>query len=49
MGEKRNGYKILKGNPKRNHLEDVGVDARILLKCILNRMGGCELDSSALR
>jgi len=25
---------------------DLGVDGRIILKCILNRMSGCALDSS---
>jgi hypothetical protein len=42
-GEMRNMCKILVGKPEgRNHLEDLGVDGRIILKWILkNRLGVC--------
>ena len=33
---------------KRNHLEDLGIDWKIILKLILNRMGGCGLYSFGL-
>jgi len=36
MGEMGNGYKIFVGN----HLEDLGVDARIILVWILRKYGG---------
>jgi hypothetical protein len=41
-------YKFWSGNLKgRNHLEDLGVDGRILLEWIFgNRVGGCGMDSS---
>jgi len=26
--------------------EDIGVDGKIILKCTLNKLGGCGLDSS---
>jgi hypothetical protein len=29
---------------ERTHLEDLGIDGRTILKCILNRMVGCGLD-----
>jgi hypothetical protein len=29
-----------------DHVEDLGVDRRIILKLILNGMGGCGMDSS---
>jgi hypothetical protein len=36
MGEMRNAFKILVGKPEgKNHLEDLGVDGRIVLR---NRM-----------
>jgi hypothetical protein len=38
MGEMINAYIILIGNPKgRDHLEDLGIDGRIILKCILDK------------
>jgi hypothetical protein len=40
--EVRNAYSILVGKP-----EDLGVDGRIILECILgNRVGKCRLDAS---
>jgi hypothetical protein len=37
-GEKRNAYKILVGKPDgKNHQEDLDVDGRIILRCILER------------
>jgi hypothetical protein len=39
--ERRGTFKILVGNWKeRGHLEDPGVDGRIVLKWILNSFGG---------
>jgi hypothetical protein len=33
MGERRNAYNILIRKPKgRDHLEDIGIDGRIILK-----------------
>jgi hypothetical protein len=38
MGEMRSEYKILVRMPKgRDHLEDLDVDGRIVLKCILEK------------
>lgn len=42
--EKKNAYIVLVGRPEeRGHLEDTGVDWRMTLKWILNRMEGCRL------
>ena len=36
MGERRGVYRVLVGKPEgKNHLEDTGVDWRIILRCIL--------------
>ena len=44
---KRNAYIVLVGNVfERDHLEDLGVDDRIILKWILKMLGGRGLDSS---
>jgi hypothetical protein len=38
MGESRDAYKVLVGTPEgRNHLEDPGVEGRIILKCFLKQ------------
>jgi hypothetical protein len=37
-GDRRNAYRVLVGRPAgRKHLEDLGVDGSIMLKCILNK------------
>jgi hypothetical protein len=34
----RSAYKMLDGKPEgKNHLEDLGVDGRIILECILGK------------
>jgi hypothetical protein len=47
MGRTRKGYKSQIKNPKgRDHLEDLAVDRRIILKCILIQKNGlCGYDS----
>jgi len=38
MRESRNAYLVLVGRTEgKNHMEDVGVDGRIILKCILKK------------
>jgi hypothetical protein len=45
MWESRGAYRALVGKPEgRNHLEDPGVDGRIILKCIFERLSGGNLD-----
>jgi hypothetical protein len=46
MGEMRSADTILVGKPEeKKPLGDLGLDGRIILKCILeNRVGGCELE-----
>jgi hypothetical protein len=40
MGERRGAYRALVGKLEgRNHLEDPGVDGRIILKWIFERLG----------
>ena len=48
IGEKMNAYKFWWGNlNERDFLENLVIDGRVIVKCILKkRMGGCELDSS---
>jgi hypothetical protein len=46
MGERRNTYRVLVGNPERkNHLKDQGVDGRMGSKWTLERLvEGCGVD-----
>jgi hypothetical protein len=39
-GERGGAYRNLVGRPERYHLEDPGVDGRIILKCIFNKRDG---------
>jgi hypothetical protein len=40
-GNYENAYKILVERPeKRGHSKDLGIDKRIILKCILQKQGG---------
>jgi hypothetical protein len=41
MGERRGAYRASVGKPEgRNHLKDPGVDGRIILKWIFEKLGG---------
>jgi hypothetical protein len=41
MGERRGAYRALVGKPEgRSHLKDPGLDGRIILKWIFERLGG---------
>ena len=45
MGESRGAYRALVGKPEgRNHLKDPGVDGRIILKWIFERLDGEAID-----
>jgi hypothetical protein len=48
MVERRDAYRVLVEKPEvRNHFEDPGIDGRIILKLILQRVGwGHGLDRS---
>jgi hypothetical protein len=47
---RRDGYRVLVGNPKEgDHLEDIGIDGRILLKWILEMWNGARTGSILLR
>ena len=37
MGERRGVYRVLVGKPERDHLEDPGVDGRIILRWIFSK------------
>jgi hypothetical protein len=39
MNETRNTYKITVGRSEENHLGDLGIDERILLKWVLEKWG----------
>ena len=41
MGETGGAYRVLVGKPEgKDHLDDLGVDERIIIKCILNKRDG---------
>jgi hypothetical protein len=41
MGKMRNAYKVCWGNLKgRDHLEDMGLDEKMILEWILEKQGG---------
>jgi hypothetical protein len=45
--QKRNAYRVLVGKGDRKRpFGKLGMDGRIILKWILNRLGACGLDSS---
>jgi len=46
--EVKNAHKVLVGKPEgKRHLEDLHVDGRIVLECILGMVGRCGVDASS--
>jgi len=46
MEDMRKAYKILLENLKgRDHFEDIGMDAKMILEWIIKRVGRCGLDA----
>jgi hypothetical protein len=49
MRDRRGLYSVLDGIPEgKNHLEDPGVDGRIILRCVFREWMGYGLDRAAL-
>jgi hypothetical protein len=41
MGDRRGAYSVLVEKPEgKNHLEDLSIERRIILKCIFQKSGG---------
>jgi len=41
MGDRRGAGRVLVEKPERKrHLEDLGLDGRIILECVFNTLGG---------
>jgi hypothetical protein len=50
MDDMRKAYKILLENLKgRDHLEDTGIDGKMILEWIIKRVGRCGLDAFVSR
>jgi hypothetical protein len=46
VGKKRNTQNFVRKTKERDHLEDLGIDRRVILTWILHGMGWCGLNSS---